>query len=400
MTPNVSASTAPNSFPTPLDRIAGYAADLTALRRDFHAHPEIGFQEHRTSAIVAELLETFGVQVTKGVGGTGVVGVLEGNRPGRTIGLRADMDALPMEEMTNLPWASKNPGVFHGCGHDGHTTMLLGAARYLAETRDFAGRAVFIFQPAEEGLGGARAMIRDGLFETFPCDELYGLHNSPEHDLGQVRVKPGTAMAGADFFDITVRGRGSHGATPQFSKDPVMIGAGLAMELQGIISRNIAPVDPAVLSITKFNAGQAYNVIPETAQLSGTLRYFDNAVGALLASRIRQICAGFGKAHDCEIDVNIWNVFDVLVNDEQLSAAFLGLAEEIVGAEAAFERKTLQMESEDLADMLRIVPGAYFTLGHGGNVPLHNPGFILDDEILPIGASLLARLVEARGAAQ
>ncbi|MFN3613586.1 MAG: amidohydrolase, partial [Rubrimonas sp.] len=238
-----------------LDRIAAYADDLTAIRRDFHQHPEIGFQEVRTSGIVAELLEKWGVEVTRGIGGTGVVGVLKGARPGRTIGLRADMDALPMDEQTNLPYASVNPGVFHGCGHDGHTTMLLGAARYLAETRDFAGTAVFIFQPAEEGLGGARAMLRDGLFEKFPCDELYGLHNSPYHEPGEIGVKPGPAMAGADFFDIVVRGRGSHGAMPQVSRDPVVIGSELVGALQSIVSRNVDPTKSAVLSVTTFNSG-------------------------------------------------------------------------------------------------------------------------------------------------
>ncbi|WP_420351471.1 amidohydrolase [Paenirhodobacter sp.] len=231
----------------PIDRITAFANDLTAIRHDFHEHPELGFQEHRTSARVAELLEGWGIAVTRGLGGTGVVGVLEGARPGRTIGLRADMDALPMEEMTNLPYASKTPGVFHGCGHDGHTTMLLGAARYLAETRDFAGRAVFIFQPAEEGLGGARAMIRDGLFAQFPCDEIYGMHNWPGQDFGTIGVKPGPAMAGADFFDIEIKGRGSHGANPQFSRDPVLIGATLVQALQGIVARNVPPTEAAVL---------------------------------------------------------------------------------------------------------------------------------------------------------
>ncbi|MEE4118847.1 MAG: amidohydrolase, partial [Paracoccaceae bacterium] len=195
-----------------IERIAGFADDLTAIRRDFHAHPEIGFQETRTAGIVADLLERWGIATHRGIGGTGVVGVLEGRGPGRRIGLRADMDALPMEEETNLPWRSTTPGVMHACGHDGHTTMLLGAARYLAETKDFDGTAIFIFQPAEEGLGGARAMLADGLFERFPCDEIYGMHNSPYHPHGVVGVKPGTAMAGADFFDFTIRGRGSHGA--------------------------------------------------------------------------------------------------------------------------------------------------------------------------------------------
>lgn len=381
-----------------LDRIADFADDLTEIRRDFHRHPELGFQEVRTSGRVAELLESWGIEVTRGIGGTGVVGVLHGTRPGRRIGLRADMDALPMQEMTNLPWASETPGVFHGCGHDGHTTMLLGAARYLAGTRDFAGTAVFIFQPAEEGLGGARAMIRDGLFERFPCDELYGMHNAPDHAPGRVGVKPGPAMAGSDFFDITVRGRGSHGAMPQDSIDPVVIGAALVGQVQSIVSRNLAPTDPAVVSVTKFQSGSAYNVIPDSALLSGTIRYFDAGTGRTIAARLQALCDGFARAHGCEIELRLWNVFDVLYNDPALSAGMIACAADIVGADNSFEKTTLQTGSEDMADMLRLVPGAYCTLGHGGDVPLHNPGFVLDDAILPVGASLYAHLVETRGA--
>lgn len=381
-----------------LDRIADFADDLTEIRRDFHRHPELGFQEVRTSGRVAELLESWGIEVTRGIGGTGVVGVLHGSRPGRRIGLRADMDALPMQEMTNLPWASETPGVFHGCGHDGHTTMLLGAARYLAGTRDFAGTAVFIFQPAEEGLGGARAMIRDGLFERFPCDELYGMHNAPDHAPGRMGVKPGPAMAGSDFFDITVRGRGSHGAQPQDSIDPVVIGAALVGQVQSIVARNLAPTDPAVVSVTKFQSGSAYNVIPDSALLSGTIRYFDAATGRTIAARLQALCDGFARAHGCEIELRLWNVFDVLYNDPARSADMIACAADIVGAENSFEKTTLQTGSEDMADMLRLVPGAYCTLGHGGDVPLHNPGFVLDDAILPVGASLYAHLVETRGA--
>lgn len=380
-----------------LDRIAAFADDLTAIRRDFHRHPELGFQEVRTSARVAELLESWGIEVTRGVGGTGVVGVLHGTRPGRRIGLRADMDALPMQEMTNLPWASETPGVFHGCGHDGHTTMLLGAARYLAGTRDFAGTAVFIFQPAEEGLGGARAMIRDGLFGRFPCDELYGMHNAPDHAPGRVGVKPGPAMAGSDFFDITVRGRGSHGAMPQDSIDPVVIGAALVGQVQSIVSRNLAPTEPAVVSVTKFQSGSAYNVIPDSALLSGTIRYFDAGTGRTIAARLQALCDGFALAHGCEVGLRLWNVFDVLVNDPDRAADMIACAADIVGPENSFEKSTLQTGSEDMADMLRLVPGAYCTLGHGGDVPLHNPGFVLDDAILPVGASLYAHLVETRG---
>jgi amidohydrolase len=381
-----------------IEKIAEYADDLTALRQDFHQFPEIGFEEHRTSGRIAELLSGWGVSVERGVGGTGVVGVIEGTRAGRSIGLRADMDALPMDEQTNLPYASKNPGVFHGCGHDGHMTMLLGAARYLAENRDFAGRAVLIFQPAEEGLGGARAMLRDRLFQRFPCDELYGMHNSPYHEHSDLSIRPGKAQAGAGFFDITIHGRGSHGAMPQMSRDPIAIGSGLVKEVQEIVSRNMDPTHPAVLSVTQFHAGSAYNVIPEAAKLCGTYRYFDDADGAMIEQRIRKICAGFALAHDVEITAELRNVFSVLSNDPERVDNLIEVAREIVGDKAQPDAE-LTMGSEDMADLLQVVPGAFFMLGHGGTVPLHNPGFLFDDTILPVGASLLARLVEVRGAA-
>ena len=381
-----------------IEQIAQFADDLTAIRQDFHQHPELGFEEHRTSQRVAELLASWGVAVERGIGGTGLVGVIEGARPGRSIGLRADMDALPMDELTNLPYASKNPGVFHGCGHDGHTTMLLGAARYLAGNRDFAGRAMLIFQPAEEGLGGARAMLRDGLFDRFPCDELYGMHNSPYRGHSQLTIRPGKAQAGANFFDITLHGRGSHGAMPQASRDPIAIGSGLIKEMQEIVSRNMDPTHPAVVSVTQFHAGSAYNVIPETAVLRGTFRYFDEADGVMIEDRIRKLCAGFALAHEIEIVADIRNIFDVLSNDPERVGNLIEVAQEIVG-EKAQPNAELTMGSEDMADLLRVVPGAFFNLGHGGTVPLHNSGFIFDDTILPVGASLLARLVEVRGGA-
>ncbi|MFD2236528.1 amidohydrolase [Aureimonas populi] len=379
-----------------IERIAASADELTAIRRDFHAHPEIGFQEVRTASRVAELLEGWGVAVTRNVGGTGVVGVLEGAGPGRTVGLRADMDALPMDEATNLPYASRNPGVFHGCGHDGHMAMLLGAARYLAQTRDFSGRAVFIFQPAEEGLGGARAMLADGLFERFPCDELYGLHNSPYSEHSRVSVRPGPAQAGAAFFDITVRGRGCHGAMPHMGQDPIVIAAGLVKELQGVVSRNTDPTHAVVLSVTRFQSGAAYNVIPDEAVLAGTFRYFETSDARFIEDRIRKLGAGFALAHGVEIDVAVRNVFDVLHNDPAAVEALIEAARDIVGDKAAADAEPT-MGSEDMADLLRVVPGAFFNLGHDGGVPLHNPGFLFDDTILPVGASLLAHLVEKRG---
>jgi hippurate hydrolase len=380
-----------------IDRIEGFADELTAIRRDLHAHPEIGFEEVRTSGIVAEKLAQWGIEVHRGLGGTGVIGVLKGNGSGsRRIGLRADMDALPMEENTNLRWRSTIPGRFHGCGHDGHTTILLGTARYLAETRNFDGTVHFIFQPAEEGLGGARAMIRDGLFEKFPCDEIYGLHNAPDLNHGELAILPGPAMAGADFFDITISGYGAHGAMPERSKDPVVIAMALGQALQTIVSRNVSPTEAAVLSITQIHAGSAYNVIPGEAKLAGTVRAFSDEVRALIRERMRAICAGIAAAFQVEIDVDIRDIFSVLVNQEEHSRVVADVARTVVGPTNVSTRSQLKMGSEDFADMLQAVPGAYFWLGHDGSVPVHNPGFTLDDKILPIGASMFARIVETR----
>jgi amidohydrolase len=380
-----------------IDRIDAFADELTAIRRDLHAHPEIGFEEVRTSGIVAEKLAQWGVEVHRGLGGTGVVGVLKGKGFGtRRIGLRADMDALPMEENTNLKWRSTIPGRFHGCGHDGHTTILLGTARYLAETRNFDGTVHFIFQPAEEGLGGARAMIKDGLFDKFPCDEIYGLHNAPDLDHGELAILPGPAMAGADFFDITISGYGAHGAMPERSRDPVVIAMALGQALQTIVSRNVPPNEPAVLSITQVHAGSAYNVIPGEAKLAGTVRAFSDEVRALIRERMRSLCDGMATAFQVEIAVDIRDVFSVLVNQEEHSKIVADVARTVVDPSKVITRSRPKMGSEDFADMLQAVPGAYFWLGHDGSVPVHNPGYTLDDKILPIGASMFARIVETR----
>ncbi len=383
-----------------LTAIEAFTDELVAIRRDLHAHPEIGFEEVRTSGIVAEKLAAWGIEVHRGIGGTGVVGVLHGTGgPGRRIGLRADMDALPMDEITNLPWRSTIPGRMHACGHDGHTTMLLGAARYLAENRGFAGTAIFVFQPAEEGLGGARAMLADNLFERFPCDEIYGIHNAPNLDPGQIAVFPGPAMAGADFFDIKITGKGSHGAMPHVGRDPVIVAISLAAALQTIVSRNADPREAAVLSITQIHAGSAYNVIPEEAALAGTVRTFSPEIAKLIRERMREICAGMALTFGVQIDIDIRGIFDVLVNHPEQAVATAAVATEIVGAGNVLTEPKPVMGSEDFADMLRVVPGAYAWVGHAGSVPVHNPAFVLDDGILPIGASLLARLVETRSKA-
>lgn len=383
-----------------LPQIEAFKDEMVAIRRDLHAHPEIGFEEVRTSGIVAEKLASWGIEVHRGLGRTGVVGVLQGTGgPGKRIGLRADMDALPMEEITNLAYSSKIPGRMHACGHDGHTTMLLGAARYLAENRGFSGTVIFIFQPAEEGLGGARAMIAEGLFEQFPCDEVYGLHNAPNLEHGQISVFPGPAMAGADFFDIKITGRGSHGAMPHMGRDPVMVAVALASALQTIISRNADPREAAVLSITQIHAGTAYNVIPEEAHLAGTIRTFSPEIAQLVRDRMREISAGMALSFGCQIDVEIRDIFNVLVNHAEPTAYAADVAREIVGDANVLTEPRQIMGSEDFADMLLKVPGAYCWVGHAGSVPVHNPAYVLDEGILPIGASLLARIAETRLAA-
>jgi hippurate hydrolase len=383
-----------------LPEILAFEDDLRAIRHDLHAHPEIGFEEVRTSGVVAEKLASWGVEVHRGLGTTGVVGVLQGaGGPGRRIGVRADMDALPIVETTNLPFRSQNPGVFHGCGHDGHTTMLLGAARYLAENRDFKGTAVFVFQPAEEGLGGARAMIADGLFEKFPVDEIYGLHNAPYLEPGQILVFPGPAMAAADFFDVRVTGSGAHAAMPHASRDPIVAASALVQALQSIVARNASPFDSAVLTVTQIHSGTAYNVIPEEATLTGTMRAFKPEVMELMRTRMKAVCEGIAAAYAVTIDLKLRPTFDVLVNHEAESAAFAEAAREIVPDGGVLTEPRPMMGSEDFADMLRRAPGAYAYVGHSGDLPLHNPGFVLDDAILPIGASLLARIVERRLAA-
>lgn len=381
-----------------LPAIEGARQELEAIFKDLHANPEIGFTETRTAAVVAEKLRAYGVdEVHEGIGKTGVVALIRGKGDGnRRVGLRADMDALPIHEETGLPYASTRPGVMHACGHDGHTTMLLGAAKHLAETRDFSGTAVLIFQPAEEGLGGARGMLADGLFDRFPCDEVYGMHNWPNGQPGKFGIVKGAAMAGASFFDIHVKGKGSHGAMPQDSRDPLIVASALVGQIQTIVSRNIAPLDACVISVTQIHSGSAYNVVPDTATLAGTIRYFKDEVCALAERRMQELCDGIAAAYGVEIRFDTRNIFNVLDNDPDLSDAYMEAAGDIVGEDNVLLRKEPVTGSEDFADMLRAVPGAYCTLGHAGTVPVHNPGYVLDPAILPVGASILARIVERR----
>jgi amidohydrolase len=379
-----------------IPEIVTFAPEMKRIRQDFHANPEIGFQEKRTSGLVAEMLAHWGIEVHRHIGETGLVGIISGNSTGRRIGLRADMDALPMEEATELPYRSRKPNAFHGCGHDGHTTMLLGAAHYLAQTRRFVGEIILIFQPAEEGLGGAQRMLGDGLFSRFPCDEIYGLHTWPNAPVGRISLKPGAAMAAADNFDIIITGQGSHGAQPQHSIDPVMVAVSIAQALQTVVSRNVDPLRTAIVSITQIHSGSAHNVIPDTARLSGTIRTFDDDVRSMIANRIKRltesIAIGFGATAELILDAR----FSVLMNSPVQSEVAISVARDIVGPSLAEIDADPLTGSEDFADMLKHVPGAYMLLGQGPGPNLHNPHFDFNDEVAPIGASLLARIAEAR----
>jgi amidohydrolase len=370
--------------------------ELVATRHDLHAHPEVAFEEGRTADVVATKLSAWGVEVHAGVGGTGVVGLVRGAASGPAIGLRADMDALPMEERSEVPYRSRNPDAFHGCGHDGHTTMLLGAARYLAETRAFPGTVVLIFQPAEEGGAGARAMIDAGLFRRFPCDELYAIHNDPESPLGKVLVKPGLAMAAYDSFDVELTGKGAHGAQPHRARDPIVAAAALVQALQTIVSRSVDPVRAAVVSVTKLASGSAYNVLPEVARLGGTIRTFDPEVRALVSERLRALASGLGAAYGVSASVTVEPRFQALRNRPELVEPVLEVARGVVGDALVGIQEDPKTGSEDFADMLDLVPGVYVTVGQGGERGLHDPRYVFNDELIPIGVTLLARIAEAR----
>jgi amidohydrolase len=382
-----------------IGRIVEFQDDLVAWRHDIHAHPELGFEESRTSDLVAKRLADFGITVHRGIGRTGLVGVLQAGRSPRAIGLRADMDALPIQEENNFAYRSQNAGRMHACGHDGQTTMLLGAARYLAETRRFDGTVHFIFQPAEEGLGGAEAMIADGLFERFPCEAIFGMHNWPRLAVGKFAIRPGPMMAGGGFFDIRITGRGAHGARPEAGIDPIVVACHLATALQTIVARNLPPLDTAVVSVTQIHAGEAYNVIPPTAVLRGTARAFAAATFDLIEHHMRRLARGIAAGFGAAVEVDFRRGFLPLVNDAEETRFLADTAAELVGPEAINRESGLLMASEDFAAMLARCPGAYIMIGNGdrpGGCEVHNPGYDFNDAILPLGASLFARLVERR----
>jgi amidohydrolase len=382
-----------------IDSITANHDEMTGWRRDIHAHPELGFEENRTSDLVAEKLGEFGIEVTRNVGKTGLVGRLRvGNSP-RAIGLRADMDCLPVIEANGFAHRSQHAGRMHACGHDGHTTMLLGAAKYLAATRNFNGTVHFIFQPAEEGLGGADAMLKDGLFDRFPCDAIFGMHNRPGLSVGKFQIRPGPMMAGGGYFDITVTGVGAHGARPEAGIDPVIIGAHIATALQTIVSRNVRPADTAVVSVTQIHGGDAYNVIPEKAVLRGTVRYFSEAAGKLIETNMQRIAEGVAGALGAKAELNYRAIFPPLVNDADETQFIADCAADVVGADNVNRNAPITMASEDFAIMLQSVPGAYIQIGNGdgeGACEVHNPSYDFNDGALPFGASLFARLVEKR----
>ena len=380
-----------------IDKIRTYQDDLTAIRHDLHANPELGLEEHRTSEVVAKMLESWGIEVHRGIGRTGVVGVLKGRDGNRAVGLRADMDALPIHEVGNAPYRSTVPGKMHACGHDGHTTMLLGAARYLAETRNFDGTVHFIFQPGEEGCGGAQAMLDDGLFERFPCDRIYGMHNRPGLPVGEYAVCEGPAMAGGAFFDVTVTGRGAHGAQPQSGIDPVAAACQIVSALQTVVARNVHPADPAVVSITRIAGGDAYNVIPETATFGGTARFFRREVGDLVEASVRRVVDGVAAGLGCTAAIDWRLIFAPTVNDPEATEAGFAAMSDLAPPEKVERGRPPSMGSEDFSFMMEKVPGAYMLVGNGDSAALHNPKYMFNDDAIPFGAALYARLVE-RGA--
>jgi hippurate hydrolase len=380
-----------------LARMHELAPEMRAIRQDIHRHPELAYQEKRTAALVASRLRDWGIEVHEGIGGTGVVGVLASGSSSRSIGLRADMDALPIREAPGAPYRSVNEGCAHSCGHDGHTAMLLLAARYLAEARRFDGKVHVIFQPAEEGKAGARAMIEDGLFQRFPCDEVYALHNWPGLPAGTIATRAGPIMAAADRFEITVRAAGGHAAQPQDSADAILCAAQIVAGANTLVARRLDPNATAVLSITSIHGGQSHNVLPSEVNLLGTVRTFDVAMQDRIESALRELVEGTARAAGCDASLKYERYYPATVNDRDCAEYALEAAREIGGE--ALEARAPAFTSEDFAFMLQAIPGAYVWLGQGSPVrraPLHHPGFDFNDEVLPLGAALLATLAERR----
>ncbi len=382
---------------TLVDKIAARQDVHAAWRREIHAYPELAYQEHRTADFVADKLESFGIPIVRGLGKTGVVGTIKAGNSDRSIGLRADMDALPLEEMNQFAHRSQHRGVMHACGHDGHTAMLLAAAEHLAATRAFDGIVHFIFQPAEEGEAGAKAMMDDGLFEDFPMEAVYGLHNWPGLDVGKMAMRTGAAMAAMDIFEVKIHGQGGHAALPHLAIDPIMVGAQLVSAWQTVVSRNVKAIDPAVLTVTQFHAGDAWNVIPETVMLRGTVRCFSQSVRATIESRMRQLAEGLCAAHGCRLEWWYEKRFPPTVNSAAETDTAARAAQAVLGVEQVNTEVEPVTGSEDFGYMLEAKPGCYAFIGNGpgsGGCLLHSPTFDFNDNIIPIGASYWVRLVE------
>src|SRR5947209_872919 len=382
-----------------VNRVADLQPDIQAWRRDIHEHPELLYDVHRTAAFVADRLREFGCdEVATGLGRTGVVGVIKGRKPAagsdvKVIGLRADMDALPIEEATNLDYASKTPGLMHACGHDGHTAMLLGAARYLAETRNFAGDAVVIFQPAEEGGAGGAAMVKDGMMERFGIEQVYGMHNGPGIPVGSFAIRPGPIMAATDEVDIMIEGLGGHAARPHKCIDSVLVGAQVITALQSIVARSVDPLESAVISICEFHAGTARNVIPQTATLRGTIRTLTPEVRELVEKRVREVVAGVAQITGAKIDLVYQRGYPVVVNHAAQTDVATQVARQVAGEANVHEMPPL-MGAEDFAYMLESRPGAFIFCGNGDSAGLHHPAYNFNDEAIVYGTSYWIRLVE------
>ncbi len=380
-----------------INSIAAMTPEITAWRRDLHENPELMYDVHRTAGIVADKLTAFGCdEIVPGIGRTGVVGVIRGktNTSGRVIGLRADMDALPMEELTGLPYASKVKGKMHACGHDGHTAMLLGAAKYLAETRNFDGTAVVIFQPAEEGGAGGKAMVDDGMMSRWNINEVYGMHTAPGIPVGQFATRPGAILASADFFHITIEGKGCHAAEPHKGVDPLVVGANILLAFQTIVARNVDPLKSGVVTVGSFNGGHATNIVPQHVKMSGTVRALEAGVRDLLQTRVVETAEGIAKAYGASVTIDYQRSYPVTVNHAKQTDFAVGVAREIVGAEKVEANVTPIMGGEDFSFMLNERPGNVIWIGNGDTAACHHPAFDFDDSAIGFGVTYWARLIE------
>ena len=378
-----------------LNSIAGFENDMAKWRRHLHQNPELGRDCYKTAKYIQERLKEFGItEIHTGYASTGIVAIIEGKASGRTIGLRADMDALPIKENTGMSYSSKNEGVMHACGHDGHTTMLLGAARYLSETRNFSGRVALIFQPDEEATGGAEAMVEEGILEEFNIEEVYALHNTPSHDVGVMYTRPGPIMAGADSFTVEIQGKGGHAAYPHEVKDPIVAAISIAQSFQTIVSRNNIPSDDLVISITQVHSGTTDNVVPEIAYLNGTVRTFDLSVQEMVIKRMEKIISGLAMSFEVNAKLNYQKGYPPTINHEESTNFAIGVAEDVCGSDKVLSSVAKEMGAEDFSYMLQKRPGAYLFMGIGDGAGLHNPNYDFNDAAAPVGASFFACLIE------